>query len=193
MKTGNVFDAPIPGENLTKDTRGYSWHRPPQYTAFDDAYEYFAEEVLSDPKKLNAHAFMVENGLSLVGITQTLMIQAVGAGKISPDMTLMLAGPVYKTLGKLLDSIGVEYLTGFDSQETIREFANNLKTVSPTKKAHKLTKAQEAEMERLNEEVQMLPPEGGLMGLGGPTDTVDIPTEPTNAGLVPEMKEGEEA
>lgn len=192
MKTGNLFDAPMPGENFAKDTRGYAWHRPPQYPMFDDAYEYFAEEVLSAPKKLNVYAFMAQNGLSLVGIVQTILIQAVGSGKISPDMSLMLAGPVYKTLGKLMDSIGIEYLTGFDSQETLRIFAEKIKTVQPSKKTIKLTAAQEAEMDRLNEEIQALPPEGGLMGLSSSTETVDIPTEPTNTGLVPKMDEGEE-
>lgn len=168
LKPSRLLKAPIPGENLTVNSKNYAWHRPPQYPEFDDAFEFIIDDSLADQKKLGAAMLMLSNGISALAIVQTLMISKVGQGKISPDMSLLLVGPVYKTFVRMMDAAGVEYLSGFDTPEEIRAYAEKLQSgeflSKPSKKTVQLTADQEAEMERITEEALEEIPVGGLMG-----------------------------
>jgi len=68
----------------------------------------------------------------------------------------------------MMDAAGVEYLSGFDTPEEIRAYAEKLQSgeflSKPSKKTVKLTADQEAEMERITEEALEEIPVGGLMG-----------------------------
>jgi hypothetical protein len=168
MSPSKLLKAPIPGENLTVNSKNYSWHRPPQFPEFDDAFEFIIDDSLASQEKLGAAMLLLSNGLSALAVVQALMISKVGQGKISPDMSLLLVGPVYKTFVRMMDAAGVEYLSGFDSPEEVRSYAEKLQSrefLSKTKKKPvTLTQEQEAEMERIAEEALEKIPEGGLMG-----------------------------
>ena len=197
MKKSNLFNAPIPGENLTVDNRGYPLHKPPLYTDFDDAFEYFVDNILGNHEAIGAAASIASNGISAVSLTQTAMLQAVATGKITPDMTLLIAGPYYATLTKMLDALGVAYLNGFETREELMEFAKAFKAgKKPEGKAAKpmkLTKSQEEEMDKITQEALEEPPVGGLMGRPSDEEKIDIPASGTGSGLVPEeiTEEGE--
>lgn len=192
-----LFKAPIPGENLTVNSKGYAWHKPPQYPKYDDAFELFIDEVFGNGERIGGIASLTSFGLSTLAITQTMMINAVGAGKISPDMSLMLAGPVYKTMNTALDNLGIRYLTGYETTEELKEFAEYLnsknKGIVPSPKKSKLTPKQESEMQAISEEITADIPTGGLMGAQSEEDSVEIPAEVTGTGLVLEQntEEGE--
>lgn len=188
MQKSKLLRAGIPGENLTVNGKNYPWHRPPQYAEFDDAYEWFSDEVLGDAERLSNISIVLNNGISALAITQSILVQAVGAGKISPDMSLLIAGPVYKTLTRMMDMVGVRYLTGYDTAEEISEFTEYMKSgqfMSSTKgKKLKLSKEQEAEMDRITSEIEAEIPEGGLMGAQNNKDKMDIPMDASEKGLV---------
>jgi len=168
MNPSKLLKAPIPGENLTVNGKNYAWHRPPQFPEFDDAFEFIIDDSLANQQKLGAAMLMLSNGISALAVVQTLMISKVGQGKISPDMSLLLVGPVYKTFTRMMDAAGVEYLSGFDTPEEIRVYAEKLQSgeflSKSAKKPVKLTKKQEEEMERITEEALEEMPVGGLMG-----------------------------
>lgn len=191
-----LFNVPIPGENLTVNSKNYAWHRPPQFPEFDDAFEFFIDEFFGNGDRINSAAIMASFGISAVGITQTLMVNAVGGGKISPDMSLLLAGPVYTTLTKTFDRLGVDYLSGFDTREELEEFSRTMKSPSskPKTKSSALSKAQEKEMEEMSKDVKSDIPTGGLMGAKDENEKpIEIPMEDMGTGLVLEKdtKEGE--
>ena len=108
-----LFNAPIPGENLTSNSKNYPWHRPAQYTDFDDAFEHLIDDVLADEQKIASAIVMTSNGMSVLSLVQAIMIGKVGSGVISPDMSLLVAGPFYKVFVRLLDAMGIEYLSGY--------------------------------------------------------------------------------
>lgn len=196
IDTGKLFRAPVPGENLTVNSKNYAWHKPPQFPKYDDAFEFFVDEFFGNNERINSAAVMASFGINALSITQTLMLNAVGGGRISPDMSLLLAGPVYKTLVNTFDRLGVKYLSGFDSPEELKEFVDYLKSPSQqkAKKADALTAAQRQEMEELSKEVKEKDniPTGGLMGASAEDEEkVEIPAEFTGSGLVPE-REAEE-
>lgn len=192
-----LFNAPIPGENLTVDTRGYPWHRPPAHPSYDEAFEFFTDNLFGDATRLGNISLLVSNGISLLAVTQSIMLQAVSGGKITPDVSLLIAGPVYKTLSKILDKLGVKYLTGYDSEEELAEFARYvnsgemLKSMETSKPV--LTEKQEEEMEQITEELSEDIPTGGLMGARSEDETsIEIPSEENGTPLVPnDVKETE--
>lgn len=197
MKKAKLFNSPIPGENLTANTRNYDWHRPPQFSDFDDAFEHVIDDIIGNQDRLVAGITIARSGVSAVAIVQSLMLGLVSQGKISPDMSIILAGPVYKTLTKLFDTFGVDYLSGFESIEELQAYAKRLESgeVLEPKKAKKLTKAQQEEMEAITEEAKETVeiPTGGLMGKVDESEKMDIPVEMDTGttALVPKMEDEE--
>lgn len=185
MNPTRFLKAPIPGENLTQDTRGYAWHRPPQYPDFDDAFEYFIDTVLGEKDRLLAGITLVSSGVSAMSALNTVLLNMVGAGKITPDMSLMIAGPAYKVFTSALDDMGIEYLTGFDSPDDMKAFLSK-EPSQRTKKSIQLTAEQEAQFDKMQEELEdVRMPVGGLMG--APSDEeqpIDIPREQTGRALI---------
>lgn len=175
MKKSKFFKAPIPGENLTVNNRNYPWHRPPQHVEFDDAFESIVDEVFLDDDVLSTGMTMVSSGMSALAATQLLLIRRVGDGKITPDMSILLAGPVYKVFTQLLDVAKVPYLTGFDTEAEIRAYVEKMggeEAFEPAV-APELTEEQKEEMESITEEALRNLPTGGLMGVP-PTDVDEI-------------------
>lgn len=197
MQKSKLFRPMIPGENLTVNGKNYPWHRPPQYAEFDDAFEFFTDTVFGDHERLSSISLLASNGLSALAITQTLLIQAVGAGKISPDMSILIAGPVYKTLTKMLTALNVRHLTGYDTQEEMAEYLQYMESKQYLKdmessSKYKLTAEQKEEMERITDEAMEEIPEGGLMGAPTGEEPVQIPMDASEKGLVMAQEKTEE-
>ena len=189
IKREDFFTMPIPGENLTSNVSGWAWHKPPKYPNFDDAFEYFLEDVLADKDRINSAVVLSRNGFSALALVQNLMIQAVGAGKISPDMALLQAGPVYKILTSMLNALGEDYMSGYETKEELKAYAERWeKNELKQKKPFTLSKEQEAEMEKITEDATAEVPVGGLMGAKS-DDTVQIPMDMSRGGLVQEPTE----
>lgn len=198
MNPTRFLKAPIPGENLTQDTRGYAWHRPPQYPNYDDALEYFIDTVLGDKDRLLAGVTLVSGGVSAMSALNTVLLNMVGAGKITPDMSLLIAGPAYKIFTSALDNMGIEYLTGFDSPDDMKAFLSK-EPSQRTKERTQLTAEQEEQFDKMQEELENVRiPSGGLMGARDNADgeaPIDIPREQTGRALVeaPDDKDEDKA
>jgi len=185
MNLSKFLKAPIPGENLTQVSRNYAWHRPPQFSEYDDVIEHFVDSYIGDTERLGAAMLLVQNGIPATSAVSSILLGMVGRGVISPDMSLIVAGPFYKILTRMFDETGTKYLTGFDTEEQMREFLDAPKQ-KPTKK-NKLSEEQEEQIDKFEKELkeQEIVPAGGLMGAKSDTeDTMDIDAEPTGEGLV---------
>jgi hypothetical protein len=193
MNPTRFLKAPIPGENLTQDTRGYAWHRPPQFPDFDDALEYFIDTVLGDKERLLAGITLIGSGVSAMSALNTVLLNMVGAGKITPDMSLMIAGPAYKIFTNALDAMGIEYLTGFDTPDEMKALLSKDPS-ERTKESTPLTAEQEAQFEKMQEELEdVRMPVGGLMGAPAEDEQpIDIPREQTGRALVEVPAEDQE-
>jgi hypothetical protein len=106
-------DGPIPGENYTSDTRNYPWHRPPQFTNMNDAFEYIAEQI-AEPDISLAIMTMLEMGASVSSVTDMLITGGVGGGKWTVDYGLLLAGPVSHMICLMARKDDVEVNLGVD-------------------------------------------------------------------------------
>lgn len=97
MENELVFDAPIPGENYTSDVKNYPWHRPPEVTDYDEAIE-FAMEGLMDEDTSVTYMTLLETGVDIVTATDIFVTLGIGAGKWTPDLAVLIAGPVSRIL-----------------------------------------------------------------------------------------------
>jgi len=161
-----LMKAPIQGENLTKNTLQYSWHRPPQFPKYDDAFRHYIDSVIANEEALSGGFSLVMSGMPATTAISSLLVKMVGDGKISPDMSLLLAGPAYKVFTRMLDYADIEYLTGFESTKETTEFFKKIKTTTPPTPSDEdqrpLPKDVIEESQDVAEKVNM--PTGGLMG-----------------------------
>ena len=189
--TEKFLSGPIQGENLTVDTRNYPWHRPPQHPEFDSAFKYFVDEVIASEKKMQAGLFLAMGGVPATTAITTQLLDMVRTGRISPDMSLLLAGPAYKVFTRMLDTAGISYLTGFENPEDTAMFYKKLQEEgTPPSKEAPLPKEVKEEAIKAAEEVRL--PKGGLMGAPSDDDEeiveMDLEAEPTNL-VVTEQEE----
>lgn len=179
--TNQLLGTPIQGANLAKDSRNYAWRNPPQYTTFDDAFAYFIDDYIGSRKRLQSGMTLVMGGVPASAAISVAIINMVKEGMISPDVSLLLAGPAYKVFTRMLDNAGVEYLSGFESPEETAEFYKKLQEQDSLPSKAPLPKEVEAQAKEVVEEVEL--PKGGLMGAPSEKkaeDTVDIDVEATN-------------
>lgn len=183
-----LMKAPIQGENLTKNTLQYSWHRPPQFPKYDDAFRHYIDSIIANEEALSGGFSLVMSGMPATTAISSLLVKMVGDGKISPDMSLLLAGPAYKVFTRMLDYADIEYLTGFESTKETTEFFKKIKTTTPPTPSDEdqrpLPKDVIEESQDVAEKVNM--PTGGLMGAvpedaEEPQMSMDLgASEPTN-------------
>lgn len=186
-----MLKAPIPGENLVQSSRNYAWHRPPKMVEYDDVIEHFVDNYISKTNRLSAAMLLAQNGIPATSIVSSIMLGMVGRGDISPDMSLLVAGPFYKILTRMFDETGTAYLTGFDTEEEIQEYLDAPKE----KSTKKLSKEQETQIDEFEKELKekSTVPSGGLMGAKSDEETLDIEAMPTGEGLISRPTDEEEA
>lgn len=184
--TGKMIRGPIQGENLTVNSKNYAWHRPPQYPNFDEAFRYYVDTAISNTERFQNGMTLVVGGVPATSAISSLLINMVKEGRISPDMSLLLAGPAYKVFTRMLDLAGVEYLTGFESTKDTAEFYSKLEEQGslPSKKIP-LPKEVKEEAQEIAEEVSDIPV-GGLMGAKTDEDIVEMDLESSPTNLIEE-------
>lgn len=109
------WDAPIPGENYTSDTKNYAWHRPPEHTDLDNALEDAARKLTSEEGSVGILT-MLENGLDVATLTQTFVMSGVGAGKWTIDFGLLMAGPVSHIIALMAEAYDIKYDMGVENR-----------------------------------------------------------------------------
>lgn len=194
------FDAPIPGENYTSDTKNYPWHRPPDITDYDQAIE-FSMERLTEEEVGFTYMTMLEGGMSIATATDIFVTMGIANGKWTPDYAILIAGPVSRILEIMAKSYGIKAELGTESNmprvtsaylKAIREGDNQA--------------AQEAAAAVQEEagDIKAAMPTGGLMGAPAtdapaPEDEQlsmlgygaedDMAAEPMPEGTMPEEQE----
>lgn len=128
------LDGPIPGENYTSDTRNYPWHRPPEFTEPDEAIEYISNIMLEE-KGAVAILSMLELGITVLQITEMIIMKGMGAGKWTMDLGLLIAGPISHIIILMAKAYEVEYDMGFSDMPVMpgKHFFNELKKLDKAK------------------------------------------------------------
>lgn len=198
---------PIPGENYTSDTRNYPWHRPPQYTNMNEAFEYIAEHLMDEDVSTGILT-MLEMEVSVAELTDMIITAGIGGGKFTVDFGLLLAGPIAHMICLMarrydLDDINLGVDTGlkaptkafFDAFEKASQEGEDAsgevgEAIGTAMGLGGDTESPEAEAPEGEPSV----PSTGLGGLPSapqpaPSASLGAPTGPTPTGPVPEEEE----
>jgi hypothetical protein len=112
------FEAPIPGENYTSDTRNYPWHRPPEITDYDEALEWSVQH-LTDPENGFRYIGLMKAGASIASVTDMHVTKGIMDGKWTVDFALLIAGPIARILQIMAKSYGLDPEMGTDQEYEI--------------------------------------------------------------------------
>jgi len=157
----NKLSGPIPGENITSDTRNYPWHRPPDITDLDEAIEYVLDDLTETNLGLRSMA-MLKTDVSVATVTDIIVTTGIGRGKWTPDFAILMAGPVARLLTIMAKQYGIDYTMGLDSGEGSEQaMLAEIINASP-QKMQEVAMAVEAEAAQMQAE-EGGAEEGGLM------------------------------
>lgn len=150
------FDAPIPGQSLTKTPKNAPYETPPQITDPAEAIEKHLDN-LSNPDAMEAAMELLESGdFTIKEIVNGLMRVAVASGIHSIDMSLLISPVVHEFIKQTADAVGVEYKEGFETMKPSEEEMNKRASVLARKQLSKMNvkipEVSEEDIDEISEE-----------------------------------------
>jgi len=110
---GTVNSGPIPGANMTSDTKNYPWRQPPKYADVNKAMDFLADK-LTKFKTANGVLTMAELEIPLYQIAQIILMQGVAEGMWTVDFALLLCGPLTRMIELICIGFDVDYDLGIE-------------------------------------------------------------------------------
>ena len=161
------LDAPIAGQGLTHELGNRPWQNPPQYSTVEEALQFHIPRIVN-PDRQEELMNVIETGVPLTIIAETLQSGAVMQGRHSVDVGILIIPVLMETLAYLAEEQGVEYVMGTElkTNDTPSESAVALAMKKIREKREALGKEESATLiseEPLEPVVQEPPTEGGLM------------------------------
>lgn len=163
-----MFNAPIPGESLTKPPRNYPWERPPEIVDPEEALVFYLDRIMK-PETVVAIMDGLEVGMTIKAITSGLLRIGVSEGMHTIDVSLLIAPAIHETIKNLADELGIEYDEGFEDKEAQKESKEKIEYLKAKVRLKNLKKRKDfPTKETLSEQVEVqeeLPLEEPQMGL----------------------------
>ena len=110
------FNAPIPGEMLTAPLGERPWQKPPELTTVEEVMLFYSE-ILQKPKTANKAVDIIENGVTVTALSETLMVSSVMEGKHTVDTGVLVLPFIVEMLTYLCDEANIEYDVGLEPPE----------------------------------------------------------------------------
>jgi hypothetical protein len=156
-----MFNAPIPGESLTKAPKQYPWERPPEKSDPEEVLQAYVRK-LNEPDRMEGIMDALEVGLPLKDLVEGLLRTGVSNGIHSVDVSLIVAPVIHEYIKSFADELGVEYDEGFEDKEQVkkdRKARTYLKTKLMLEKKMKARKIPKASTETIKEYEEVMEPE----------------------------------
>jgi hypothetical protein len=129
----DMFSAPIPGQSLTTEPKGFPWERPPEITDPEEAIQYHLARI-SEPEMLEGILDLIEvEELDVKTLTSGIMRGAVASGMHTIDVALLVAPVVHEFIKQGAIAFGLSPDDGFENKEEKAEYAK-AKSTSLAKK-----------------------------------------------------------
>lgn len=137
---------PIPGQSLTDNPdQSYPWESPPEYTDFNKAFNYLAEELLEEEIYVPLMVAMGQ-GVPISDITLQLLQRGFQEGKWNPDIFMMLLEPTMYLLLALAEKAGIEPRLYGDEEDDLDDDEKNESLALQSKNLAELTKEKVGDM-----------------------------------------------
>lgn len=103
------FQAPIPGQSLTREPGNSPWEQPPLYHDNDKAIAWHLDR-LSKPEHADDLLFLLERGLPIQTFVDSLMTKAVMEGYHTIDTSTLISPVIHSYVKKLADASKTKYI-----------------------------------------------------------------------------------
>ena len=157
-----MIDAPIAGQSLTAELGGRPWQQPPQYTTVEEALEYYIPRI-TEPTLLDDLMNVIELGIPLTTIADTLQTGGAMEGKHTLDVGLLIIPVLIETLAYLAEEQGVEYVMGTDIETDDKPSSSAVALAIKKVKAKNNEPVEEEQEPEEQLEMALEEPSGGLM------------------------------
>jgi hypothetical protein len=162
-----TYGAPIPGQSLTTEPRGFPWERPPEIVDPEEAIQMHLSKI-AEPKRLRAALDLIElEGMDIATLVKGRLRGAVSQGMHSIDVSLIIAPVLHDFIKQAAAVAGIEAEDGFENKAAEEAYKKaridgfSVKELAKTK-PKQAVKEMEAEMEAMPEQT----PRKGLMARG---------------------------
>lgn len=116
----NVFGAPIPGQSLTAEPRNYPWENPMMTADPEKAIQYHIERI-SEPETMDAILTMLELGMSVRSMTESMLTVATMNGIHDPDVSMLIGPVIHEQIKKIAEYSKIDFDEGFGEPEYEKE------------------------------------------------------------------------
>ena len=160
-KNTPMFDAPIPGQSLTAELGSRPWQSPPKLTTVEDALDYYIPK-LSSPDRVNTLLNLIEQGVPLVLIADSLQSISVMEGLHTIDVGILVIPVLVETMIYLAEEADVKYTVG---TEKVKGGKIDPTSVSLAMQKYKKNKAEQSKVkqmiqEKVDEQIPAAPVDG---------------------------------
>ena len=155
-----LLDAPIAGQSLTAEVGNRPWQNPPQYSTVEEALEYYIPRI-TEPTLLDDLMNVIELGIPLTTIADTLQTGGAMEGKHTLDVGLLIIPVLIETLAYLAEEQGIDYVMGTDIEEDDKPSSSAVALAIKKIKAKSNEPVEEEPEEQM--EMELEEPSGGLM------------------------------
>lgn len=137
MKGGRA----VPGQSLTNNPEErFEFEKAPEITNLRDGLEFIFVAV-SDEERYPILMDLVQDGVPIMEIVQTLLFQGFNKGRWNPDLMLLLAEPTAYMIMALAERAGIDYII-YQEEDEEDEAEKNILGVDMAKE--KIQKMREA-------------------------------------------------
>lgn len=116
------FDAPLPGQSLTKMPGSTAMEKPPQFVKEEEALDYFWNVILENPKTVTKLMVLLKGGLAVTEIVNTLLFTGVAAGKWNLDLAFLM----YQEVSWMIEALAKVRNIKYTFKRINPEYANFL-------------------------------------------------------------------
>lgn len=131
-----MFNAPIPGESLTRPPKQYPWERPPKFVDPEEAVQFYLSK-LNDPDQVEAMMDALELDVPVKVLVEGILRGGVANGMHTIDVSLLIAPVLHEFIVGYAQELNVPYDDGFEDKKAKQKARENI-TYLKTK--HRLEK-----------------------------------------------------
>ena len=166
-RTRSMFEAPVPGQSLTKEPGKYPWESPAQFNNIDEAMQHYMNRFQDEKVMFNLFSLM-EAKVPITTIAGSMIMHGFAEGLYTPDVGLLVANDLMEVLVAMAKEADIPYEMGVkdDMEEEYRR-AGQLKAVMAEREKGDVPKVKE-----VIEEAKPQPAlkQGGLMAKETPPE-----------------------
>lgn len=160
-----MFQAPIPGESLTRPPKQFPWERPPEMNDPEEVMQFYIDK-LTDSDRMSAIMDTLEVGMTIRDVTEGIVRVGVSEGMHSIDVGILVSPVIHQYIKSVAKALKIDFDEGFVDKKQQAEDQKKvmyLKTKLAAQQQKELVQEIKQEAPAVEEEVVVEAKPKGLM------------------------------